>query len=154
MEIFAVLVLFPNFVISQITVTTIPDTDSDPAYVFANEGTDDISLYCIVDNGGTQTVTDWFIMRQTDSNLIQPSFHINGTVIEPADLIGKIEVTGKPFPPLPTITYQTNFTVINFTSDLDQSQIICGPQGSFKTFNFGFTGNNNMTSKLSLYIVL
>ena len=132
-----VLVLFPNLVISQITVTTIPDTD----YVFANEGTENISLYCVVDNDGNQTITDWFIMRQTDSNLVQPSFHKNGTVIEPADLIGKIEAIGDPFPQLPTITYQTNFTIINFTSEFDLSQLKCGPQGSFRTFNLGFTGN-------------
>ena len=133
-----VLVLFPNLVISQITsVTTIPDTD----YVFANEGTENISLYCVVDIDGNQTITDWFIMRQTDSMLTQPSFYKNGTVNTPADLIGKIEAIGDPFPPLPTITYQTNFTIINFTSEFDLSQLKCGTQGTLRTFNLGFTGN-------------
>ena len=141
MEIFAVLVVFPNLVISQITYTTIPDTDSDrPAYVFANEGTENISLYCLVDNSGTQTVSRWSIMRKTDSSLLPITFFINGTVDTPADLIGKITAIGDPFPGLP-ITYQTNFTIINFTNEFDLSQLKCGETGILRTFNLGFTGN-------------
>ena len=140
MEIFAVVVLFPNFVISQFTITTIPDTDSGPAYVFANEGTENISLYCeVINNLGNLQLTNWFITRQTDSNVVEPAFFLNGTVDTPEDLKGKITAIGEPLTGLP-LQFQNNFTIINFTSEFDLCQLQCGPQGSLRIFILGFTG--------------
>ena len=136
------LVLFPSFVTTTLfTYTTIPDTDSGPGYVFANEGTENVPIYCEVFNDvGNQIITRWSIMRQTDSSLLPVTFFVNGTVDTPEYLMGKIEAIGEPFPGFP-ITYQNNFTIVNFTSEFDGSQIACGQTGALRTFNIGLSGN-------------
>ena len=132
-----------NLVISQtITYNTIPDTDSGvPAYVFANEGTENVQLYCEVIRNDMNVQTRWLIKRQNDLNFAILTFDVNGTVSssEHSDLIGKIEAIGEPISQ--TLQFQTNFTIINFTSEFDLSQIKCGPDGAqLREFNLGLPG--------------
>ena len=55
MYMFSILVLLAvvSITLSQVTYTTVPNTDSGPAYVFADKGTLNVSIYCKVNNNGT-----------------------------------------------------------------------------------------------------
>ena len=142
----AALLVF-NKVASQVTYTTVPNTDSGAAYVFADEGTLNVSIYCKVINSNTPAVTRWLIRRSNDSQLIVPTFDFNGKVTNPTDLVGKIEAIGDIFIQ-GSLTFQTNFTILNFTNEFDLSLVKCGPQtATLRQFNFGFPGTYSIKSE-------
>ena len=124
--------------VGQVFFTTVPDTDSGPAYVYADEGTLNVSLYCYVISNNIQVQSTWFVKKQTDEGAFITSFNITGELISPADLIGKITAIGDIVQEL-GLTYQTNFTILNFTSEFNLAQVQCGP-GPIREFNFGFPG--------------
>ena len=141
MYMFSILVLLAvvSITLSQVTYTTVPNTDSGPAYVFADEGTLNVSIYCKVNNNG-QALTRWLIKRNDDSAMIEPAFDFNGKVTNPPDLVGKIEAIGNVLVQ-GSLTFQTNFTILNFTDEFDLSQVKCGPQSAtLRQFNFRFPG--------------
>ena len=122
----------------QVFFTTVPDTDSGPAYVYAEEGTLNVSLYCHVISNNIQVQSTWYVKKQTDEGAFITRFNVTGELISPADLVGKITAIGEVVQEL-GLTYQTNFTKLNFTSEFNLAQVQCGP-GPIREFNFGFPG--------------
>ena len=127
----------PTFAVNY---TTIPDTDSGLAYVFANEGTENVSIYCVVIINGVQFQSRWRVKRLIDSDFTTTDYSPNGDLISPAGLIGDITATGELIPGS-SLTYETNFTILNFTNEFNLTEVQCGPQGTdLRLFIFGFPG--------------
>ena len=127
---------------SQVIFTTVPSTNNGPAYVFAEEGTLNVSLYCEVISQNIQVQTRWFVRRQTDNMILITDYNAAGELTSPNVLLSKITAIGNVIPDsLLNLTYETNFTILNFTSEFDLVQIQCGPNdGLTKTFNLGLPG--------------
>lgn len=140
---FLLTVFLTNLLLGEVTYNTIPDTNSGPGYIFAKEGTLNVSIYCKVFIDDEQFQSRWVVKRQSDTGLILPSFDASGQVTGPlpqaSTLIGKIRVSGELLPNI-SIASHTNFTIVNLTSEFDLSQVQCGPQGVTQEFNFGFPG--------------
>ena len=103
------------------------------------EGT--LNLYCKVIQNNLQIQTRWLVKRQTDSLAITTDYNAFGELISPAFLVGKITTIGDVIPNLVSnLTYETNFILLNFTSEYDVIQFKCGPQGILREFNLGFPG--------------
>ena len=122
----------------QVIFTTVPNTNNGPAYVISEEGTLNVSLYCEVIQNNLQIQTTWFVKIQTDTIAIT-DYNAAGELISPADLVGKITVIGDVIPGI-SLTFETNFTILNFTNEFDLVQIKCGPQATVREFNLGFPG--------------
>ena len=133
------ILLTTSIVWAQMFITD-PNTEDGPAYVFAEKGTFNISLYCEVNNNG-RVQTRWRIKRKTDNNLIIPDFNGAGQLISPADLVGKITAIGDVIPGI-SLTFETNLTIINFTSEFNLALIQCAQSfpGTLREFNLGFPG--------------
>ena len=135
---FFTFVLTTSIASSQQVFTTVPNTDSGPAYVFADEGTRNVSLYCMVIQNNIQIQTLWFVKRQNDSAERPTDYNAAGELTSPSDLVGKITATGDVIPGnMQSLTYETNLTILNFTSEFNLAQVQCesGP-----VFNLGFPG--------------
>ena len=141
--VFLLTVFSTNLLFGAVTYNTIPDTNNGPAYIFAEEGTLNVSIYCQVFVNGEQFQTRWLVERQSDTGSIEPEFNGSGQVMGPpqaSTLIGKIRVTGELIPNN-SVASHTNFTIVNMTSEFDLLELQCGPQGeSLRDFNFGFPG--------------
>ena len=136
---FFTFVLTTSIASSQV-FTTVPNTDSGPAYVFADEGRRNVSLYCIVIQNNIQIQTPWFVKRQIDSAERLTNYNAAGELTSPSDLVGKITATGDVIPGnMQSLTYETNLTILNFTSEFNLAQVQCG-SGPIRVFNFGFPG--------------
>ena len=134
--IFSLFLLIPAVVLSQIIVTTIPSSETDPIYLITSEG-DDVPLYCAVLNNGP-VLTIWRYQRANESTYELITI-LNGELTEPTFLVGRIDVSGKQIPSL-NLTLRTNFTILNFTSDLDLISFQCGPSGTTRQFTIGLPG--------------
>ena len=131
---------------SQVIFTTVPSTNSGPPYVFAEEGTLNVSLYCEVISQNIQVQTRWFVKRQTDNMIRITDYNAGGELTSPNDLLGKITAIGNVIPDsLLNLTYETNFTILNFTNEFDLAQIQCGPNDALtRTFILGLPGIYNL----------
>ena len=133
-------VLTTSIASSKFIFTTIPNTDSGLAYVFAEEGTLNVSLYCEVIQNNFQIQTSWFVKRQNDSVERPTDYNATGELTTPSDLVGKITATGDVIPGnMESLTYETNFTILKFTSEFNLAQVQCG-SGTIRVFNLGFPG--------------
>ena len=107
---------------------TIPESGST---VTGSEG-ERVTFYCRVLNeaNGTQVATEWFIQRR-DAGSPQTIVH---------DPDSNFNITGEPLPNLPIagLTYQTNLTILNLTSDLDRATLSCGRGGTPPTIDASF----------------
>ena len=132
--------------------TTDPDTEDGPAYVFAEKGTLNVSIYCEVTNNG-QVQTSWRVKRQTDSTPILTDYNSAGELTSPGDLVGKITAIGDVIPGI-SLTYETNFTVLNFTNEFDQALIQCAQSfpGTIREFNLGFPGKMKCNIIIIFYL--
>ena len=122
----------------QVIFTTVPNTNSAPAYVVSEEGTLNLSLYCEVIQNNLQIQTTWFVKIQTDTIAIT-DYNAAGELISPANLVGKITAIGDVIPGI-SLTFETNFTILNFTNEFNLVQIKCGPQATLREFTLGFPG--------------
>ena len=140
---------------SQVIFTTVPSTNSGP-YVFAEERTPNVSLYCEVISQNIQVLTRWFVKRQTDNMIRITDYNAAGELTFPNDLLGKITAIGSVIPDsLQNLTYETNFTILNFTSEFDLAQIQCGPNdGLTRTFIIGLPGMYNLFLFAGHYIFI
>ena len=135
--------IFPSLVLSQaIFILNIPSSE----YVIANEG-EEVSLYCLTlnnDNDMTQAQTSWLI-RRLGGNLRATVFNgTTGEVTEPPEYIGQFTATGELIEGISQIlTYQTNFTLLNFTGEFNLARITCGTGNVGETFTYtiGLPGN-------------
>ena len=136
-----VLVVFIPCVVSQeFTYITIPPTDGGPAYVFADNGTINVTIFCQLFQNGERFLVPWQIQRATDNMFVRLLF-TGGVSTEPDGVAGDISVTGDPFPNITGLTYRSNLTIAVFsTAEYDGSSIRCGASTSpdQRTFNFGF----------------
>ena len=94
----------------QVIFTTVPNTNSGPAYVKSEEGTLNVSLYCELIQNNEQIQTTWFVKIQTDTIAIT-DYNAAGELISPADLVGKITAIGDVIPGI-SLTFETNFTIL------------------------------------------
>ena len=144
------LVLLPiSVALGQVTYITVPNTDNGPAYVFADEGTLNVSLYCVVisNNSGTPVHLQSRWLFGAGAQIITFTGKVASS---PASVAGNIIVEGEPIPDAPQLTFQTNLTILNFSRNVDLTLIRCGPQGSqLREFNLGFTG-----IKLASHLIL
>ena len=131
------LFLGPASVLSQ-TFITIPSSETDPIYVTATVG-DDVPLYCAVYQNGP-ALTVWRYKRATD-----PSFElitiIIGELTVPEFLVGRVEVNGSEIPDAGGLIYRTNFTLLNFTTDLNLISFRCGHSAT-REFTIGLPGKS------------
>ena len=131
------LFLAPALVSSQTFITTLPSSETDPIYVTVTVG-DDVPLYCAVDTNGP-VLTSWRYKRATD-----PSFElvtiISGELTGPDFLVGRVEVNGSEIPNSGGLIFRTNFTLLNFTTDLNLISFQCGPTGTTRDFTIGSPG--------------
>ena len=136
-----------NIALTQV-ITTVPDT---PVNLIFDEGTLNVSLYCMVIQNNEQIQTRWLVQRTIDSIPLTTDYNAAGELISPADLVGKITAIGEVIPGI-SLTFETNFTILNFTSEFHQVLIKCGPQGTLREFNLGFPSryNTDITSNLSI----
>ena len=126
--------------LGQVTYTTVPNTVSGPAYVFADEGTLNVSIYCavIANTSGTpaQIQSRWLF-----GAIAQVITFSNNVATSPASVAGNVIVKGKPIPGAPQLNFRTNLTILNFSRNFDLTLIKCGPQGSkLREFNLGLPG--------------
>ena len=129
----------------QINITTDPGTIEDQTlYIPVQEEETDYTLVCVVNDtdSSVQQVTEWHIQRSTvESDItaitVSPS---DGTIIAPSDLANSVAITGVLVPGSPTITYRTNFTILNFTAQFDTTTLQCGQGQTRRTFVLGFPG--------------
>ena len=133
--IFSLFLLIPAVVLSQ-TITTIPSSGTDPIYLITSEG-DDVPLYCAVFSNGP-VLTIWRYQRANESTYELITI-LDSELTEPKFLVGRIDVSGKQIPSL-NLTLRTNFTILNFTSDLDLISFQCGPSGTTRQFTIGLPG--------------
>ena len=105
---------------------TIPEVGST---VVRGEG-ESVTFYCRVSNeaNGTQVATQWFIQRRDAGS---PQTIVSGP---------NFNITGEPLPNpvIAEITYQTNITIRNLTSDLDRATLSCGRGGTPPTIDASF----------------
>ena len=136
---------------AQIIISTNPVTsEGQNSYVAINEGDIDAALECRADLNNVQQITQWSIMRENVESditdiLLSPS---DGTVIQPNDLADNLIITGSLVPDSLTVTYRTNFTILNFTNEFDGATIQCGILTEMRIFVLGFPGlfNTNNTN--------
>ena len=134
-------ILFLSLVLCQaITINNIPSSK----YVIASEG-EETSLYCfILDDMSRQVQTTWLIQKLNES-LIGTEFNgSTGEVTVPSEFTGQFTATGELIPGISQIlTYQTNFTLLNFTRDFDLAEITCGTGNPGENFIYtiGLPGN-------------
>ena len=133
-------ILLSSLVLCQtLTIDRIPSSE----YVIASEG-EKISLYCLIlNNDMSQAQTSWFI-RKLGESITQITFNgSTGEVTSPSGLIGQFTATGELIQGISlTLTFQTNFTLLNFTREFDLARISCGtgnPGASF-IYTIGLPG--------------
>lgn len=132
------LLLIFGYAFSQTNITTIPDTENGYAYVF-DKGDLNITVYCevIVDN--ILRATSWYLQRQSDEGPpMLVLFDSNGIPHIPSDLYDDIIVLGEEITPGGK-NFQKNFTILNFTSQLDQALLQCGTSGVRRNFILGLS---------------
>ena len=134
--IFSLFLLIPAVVLSQTNITTIPSSGTDQIYLITSEG-DDVPLYCVVFSNGP-ALTAWGYQRANESTYELITI-INGELTEPKFLVGRVDTDGMQIPST-NLTFRTNFTILNFTSDLDLISFQCGPPGTTKQFKIGLPG--------------
>ena len=142
LSVFLVLVLSAQP--QAIIITSIPSSN----YVIVSEG-EEVPLYCFLQNEDqSQTQTAWLIKRTGDSNFIPMVYNAStGDISSPESFIGKFTATGELIPNISFIaTFQTNFTMLNFTNEFNLAQIICGTgnPGENKIFTIGLPGKIHM----------
>ena len=136
-----VLVVFIPCVVSQeFTYITIPPTGGGPGYVFADNGTINVTVFCQEFQDGERFLVSWLIQRATDDVFKSIPFTIDGVSTGPDGVAGVITVTGDLFPNVTGLTYRSNLTIAVFTAEYDGSSIRCGATTSpdQRTFSFGF----------------
>ena len=137
-----IVLLFPYLAHCQpYSFVTDPSSESQQIYVTAEEG-NNVSLYCSVLNvgagmNGEYIRTTWQSKRAADSDFETVPF-ASGVSTGPDYLIAKIVVT-EPF------GTRTNFTLLNFTADLNMISFRCGQVNEdARFFTLGLPGRNSI----------
>uniref|UniRef100_A0A1X7UUM4 Ig-like domain-containing protein n=1 Tax=Amphimedon queenslandica TaxID=400682 RepID=A0A1X7UUM4_AMPQE len=131
----------PSLIYSQpYSFITDPSDDTQPIYAIAEEGLT-VSLYCHVTNegagaNGQQIQSLWQSKRTIDDSFTQVIFNSSGISIEPDYLVGNIQVFGDSLGIFGT--FQVNFTILNFTIDINLISFKCGqPDADTTQFTIG-----------------
>ena len=74
--------------------TTIPSTNSGPAFTLVEEGKLNVSLYCEVISKNIQVETSWLVKRSTDAMLLTTEYNTSSELASSVDLVGKITAIG------------------------------------------------------------
>ena len=138
--ILVLVVLIPCVVSQNFTYITIPPTDGGPAYVFADNGTINVTVFCQEFQDGERFIVSWLIQRATDDTFLPISFTIDGVSTGPDSVADDITSTGVLLSNVTGLTYRSNLTIAVFTAEYDGSSIRCGSSTSpdQRTFSFGF----------------
>ena len=126
--------------LSATVFITDPSSDTQPTYVIGQEG-EDIPIFCTVVRNDAQVISDWEIKRTIDSNFQLTMFNsTTGELTSPSFFIGKFTAFGELAQS--GRSFQTNFTIVNFTTEFDLAEILCGVSGINRKFIVGLRGNN------------
>lgn len=125
--------------VQPLTITTIPEINEEltQAYVPVESSALPVTIQCTVYNGNNQFNTLWFIQRSSDSSLISITL-TNGVIINPHDLSDDVIITGEPI--TDHVSFGTNFTILNFTTQFDGAEVQCGTYSTRRKFKLGFAG--------------
>ncbi len=120
--------------IGQITISTVPCTDDNTVASLAIKEGESGSLMCNVHHAiYQQQPTSWFIWRSSiDAKLMSIVSNTEGIITGPEGLTNNVIITDD-------VSY-ANFTIKNFTSQFDTSQVQCGTFTIRRTFKLGFPG--------------
>ena len=130
--------LLPSLALSVTDFITDPPSDTQPTYVIGHEG-EDIPIICTVIRNNAQVISAWQIKRTIDSNFELTDFNsTTGELTSPSFFIGRFTAFGE-------LTqsgrsFQTNFTIVNFTTEFNQAEILCGAAGINTRFIVGLPG--------------
>ena len=130
--------LLPSLVLSVTDFITDPPSDTQPTYVLGQEG-EEIPIICTVIRNNAQVISAWQIKRTIDSNFELTDFNsTTGELTSPSFFIGKFTAIGE-------LTqsgrsFQTNFTIVNFTTEFNLVEILCGASGINTRFIVGLPG--------------
>lgn len=140
LQVYLLCLLLFIYVYSQSTVTIPSNVENGIVYVPVNNDETNVTLVCEVFTGPTQMIpTIWTILRPSvDPDMFDFISFLDGEVTSPADLIGDLTITGDIIPGL-SFTYETNLTIVNFTSQFDNVTLRCG-QDEIIRFILGFPG--------------
>ena len=122
------------------SISTIPDTSNQNAYIAIYTGENTTVVCTVFSTETNQLQTPWRIRRlKKDSGLRKLQFAPDGLPTE-VEFIGHFIATGKQIPMIQN-TYRTNLTFFNFTNEFDTTQLQCGDT-AIETRNFflGFPG--------------
>ena len=104
----------------QLTSNTIPEQiNGGSPIVLGIENSNDATIVCEIFDGDNPFITAWRLVSGGDTNLL--SFDINGAANNPASQ--PFSVTGDVLSG--SQTSQANLTIIDFTSSLDMSVLVC-----------------------------
>ena len=130
--------LLPSLALSATVFITDPPSDTQPTYVIGQEG-EEIPILCTVIRNGDQVISAWEIKRTIDSTFEITGFNLTtGELTSPPFFIGRFTAIGE-------LTqsgrsFQTNFTIVNFTTEFDLVEILCGASGINTQFIVGLPG--------------
>ena len=117
---------------------TDPSSDTQPIYVLGQEG-EDIPISCTVIRNNAQVISAWEIKRTSDSNFQLTEFNsTTGELTSPSFFIGRFTAFGELTPS--GRSFQTNFTLLNFTTEFDLVEILCGASNINTKFIVGLPG--------------
>ena len=135
----AVFLFFLTSVLCCTDFITDPPSGTQPTYVIGHEG-EDIPILCIVIRNDAQVVSSWEIKRTSDSNYQITAFNkTTGELTLPSFFIEKFTAIGELIPS-GVLSFQTNFTLLNFTTEFNQAEILCGASGINRQFIVGLPG--------------
>ena len=135
----AVFLFFLTSVLCFTDFVTDPPSDTQPTYVIGQEG-EDIPILCIVIRNNAQVVSSWEIKRTSDSNYQITAFNkTTGELTSPSFFIERFTAIGELIPS-GVLSFQTNFTLLNFTTEFNQVEILCGASGINRQFIIGLPG--------------
>ena len=134
-------ILLSSLVLNCQTITI--DRSPSSEYVIASEG-EDISIYCLtLNNDMSQAQTSWSVQKSNESMFTSLTYNgSTGEITSPPEYIGQFTATGEIVQGF-TATFQTNFTLLNFTREFDLAMILCGIRNPGENFIYtiGLPGN-------------
>ena len=133
------LIVLPSLALSATEFITDPPSGTQPTYVIGQEG-EEVPILCTVIRNNAQVVSSWEIKRTIDSDFEPTLFNATtGELTFPAFFIGKFTAIGE-LTQSGLSSFQTNFTIVNFTTEFDLVEVLCGASGINTKFIVGLPG--------------
>ena len=154
---FLLLSIFLSNLVLNCQAVTINRSPSSE-HVIASEG-EGVPIYCLTLNSDmSQAQTSWSIQKIGESIFTPLSFNgSTGEITSPSEYIGQFTAVGEVVQGFsPTRTFQTNFTLLNFTREFDLAQVLCGIRNpnEYFVYTIGLPGNLSMHQRINVHVIL